>query len=292
MEQEELSSVLESILFVTDKPVTRQRLMEVLGEEVISEQELSSIITVLQQKYSAPSHGFELREAQGGVHFCTKVSNAEWVRKFLATKPFRLSRTALEALAIIAYRQPITRTEIDKVRGVDSSHLVRTLIERGLVKMAGKADVPGRPVQYATTPRFLEVVGLNNLSELPPLSELEQLQGSVEDTLKPLEQGLERFISEKTELSQNMDDTEGLQEIEGMLSTVQHADRQIYESKEHAEVAQENEAALEGFLAHNKPFRKQRKKDNAVEALTVSTNPIDFDGVPANFSPTLLDEEI
>jgi segregation and condensation protein B len=265
MEQEQLSSVVESILFVADRPVPRARLMEILGEEIISEQELNSLIAGIQEKYNEPYHGFELREAQGGFHFCTKVANAEWIRKFLATKPFRLSRTALETLAIIAYRQPVTRAEIDKIRGIDSSHLMRVLIERGLVKMAGKADVPGRPVQYGTTPRFLEVTGLQSLNELPPLSELDQLQGNTEAPVNPLEQGLERFIANKVAQAEAVDDDEGLKQIEGMLDTAGRGDREIFESSDHAEVARENEAALEGLLAFLKPHRRSRAKKNETE---------------------------
>jgi segregation and condensation protein B len=261
MEQEQLSSVVESIIFISDRPVSLTRLMEVLGEEIISEQELSSVISTIKEKYQESGRGFELREAQGGFHFCSKVQNVEWIRKFLSTKPFRLSRSALETLAIIAYRQPITRAEIDKVRGIDSSHLMRVLIERGLVKMAGKADVPGRPVQYSTTPRFLEVTGLQSLAELPPLSELEQLQGSTEDPNKPLENGLERFISNKVTQYEDLGEEQEMQlkEIDSLLDSVQKPDREVYESEAHAEVARENEAALEGFLEFFKPLRRSRK---------------------------------
>ncbi len=259
MEQEQLTSVIESILFVSDRPVTLTRLVEVLGAEVVSEQEISSLIETIKAKYTDSLSGFELREAQGGFHFCTKAANSEWIRRFLQTKPFRLGRSALETLSIIAYRQPITRAEIDKVRGIDSSHLMRTLIERGLVKMAGKADVPGRPVQYATTPRFLEVTGLQTISELPPLSELEQLQGTADDSTKPMEDGLERFIQDTPTPAEVFEDTQGLEEIDTLIQSAQRADKEIHESPIHAEVAQENEAALEGFLAFQKPFRKPRK---------------------------------
>lgn len=261
MEGPQLLSVIESILFTSDKPVSVERFIEVLGEETISPNEIKGAITDIQSRYLNAEFGFELREAQGGYQFTTKVANSEWVRKFLQTKPFRLGRSALETLAIIAYRQPVTRAEIDKVRGIDSSHLMRTLIERGLVKMAGKAEVPGRPVQYGTTQRFLEVTGLKSLGELPPLSELEQLQGTVEHK-DPLEDGMESFMKEAPtsrdiEAGQLLD--EGLIEIDQLIQSTARPDREIYSSEAHAEVARENEAALEGFLAFMKPYRKPRK---------------------------------
>ena len=235
MEQENLTSVVESILFVADRPVTLNRLKEVFGEQAPSDETLQEAIRSLRERYERTASGFELREAQGGFQFCTKVDNAEWVRKFLATKPFRLGRSALEVLSIIAYRQPLTRAEIDQVRGIDSSHLLRVLIERGLVKMAGKAELPGRPVQYATTPRFLEVVGLETLAQLPPLSELDQLQGDTEDPIKTLESGLDRIMAEtKTVESTFADDTEGLQAIESLLQTAEGGEKEVYESKDHA----------------------------------------------------------
>lgn len=266
MELEQLTSMIESILFVSDRPVSLERLREVIGAEQASDQEIKDALDSVKERYERPSHGFELREGHGGFHFCTKAINAETIRRFLQTKPFRLGRSALEVLAIIAYRQPITRAEIDKVRGIDSSHLMRTLMERGLVKMAGKADVPGRPVQYCTSPRFLEVTGLRTLGDLPPLTELEQIQGHTEDPSKALEEGLDRFVDEartRAEVEVTGENVEGLDQIDQMIQSVHRPDREIYESPMHADVARENEAALEGFLNHMRPYRKPRK--SAVE---------------------------
>jgi len=262
MELEKVTSMIESILFVSDKPVSLERLRDVLGVEETTEQDLKDALETIKERYEGPAHGYELREGHGGFHFCTKTANAEVIRKFLQTKPFRLGRSALEVLAIIAYRQPVTRAEIDKVRGIDSSHLMRTLIERGLVKMAGKADIPGRPVQYGTTPRFLEVTGLRTLGELPPLSELEQLQGHTDDGMSRMESGLDKFVQaspNRSEMDATGENIEGLAEIDQMIQSVQRADREIYESELHADVARENEDALEGFLNFMKPYRKSRK---------------------------------
>lgn len=295
MELEQIISQIESIFFVSDKPVTTERLRQVLGEETVSDQEIGEALAAIKERYLSAAYGFELREAHGGFHFCTKPANAETIRRFLQTKPFRLGRSALEVLAIIAYRQPITRAEIDKVRGIDSSHLMRTLIERGLVKMAGKADIPGRPVQYGTTPRFLEVTGLRTLGELPPLSELEQLQGHTEDPMKALEEGLERFAEAaptRAQIDATGEDTSGLDNIDQLIQSVGKPDREIYESPDQAEIARENEAALEGFLNFMRPYRKPRKSaaaaPDASASPTLETPPeVTVEAAPETPSPTL-----
>lgn len=261
-----LGSILQSILFAADRPVSIDRFKEVVGEEGPSKEEIEEQIALLKEKFTSTDYGFELREAQGGLQFITKPQNSEYVRRFLETKPFRLGRSSLEVLSIIAYRQPITRAEIDAVRGIDSSHLLRTLIERGLVKMDGKAEVPGRPVQYGTTDKFLEVVGLNQVSELPPLSELEQLQGDTEDPLKALEQGLDRFIAAPGEQEAKVDDQSELSELDNLITSAHKGSKEVYESKAHAEVAEENERAVEALNSHPKPRR--RKKEVKFEELT------------------------
>ena len=259
MELEKVTSAIESILFAADRPVSVDRLKEVFGEEGPEEETLSEALSAIKERYLNSSFGFELREAQGGFHFVTKPENAEIIRKFLETKPFRLGRSALEVLAIIAYRQPITRAEVDQVRGIDSSHLMRTLIERGLVKMAGKAEVPGRPVQYATTPRFLEVLGLGSLSELPPLTELDQLQGDTVDPIKTLEEGLDKFLVAQGEVAEDLSeqDKEGLAQIETMLDSAKKGTREIHESPLHAEIAEENENAVAALQSHPRPRKKK-----------------------------------
>jgi segregation and condensation protein B len=259
MELEILSATIESILFVAEKPVSIERLKEVFTEEERpSDEAINEAVAAIQQRYQESAHGFELRQAQGGYHFVTKMENAEYVRRFQASKPFRLGRSALEVLAIVAYRQPITRAEIDQVRGIDSSHLMRTLMERGLVKMGGKAEVPGRPVQYATTPRFLEVVGLTSVGELPPLSELEQLQGNTEDPIKKLEENLDRVMAvSRAENEAAPDDEAGLIEIDTLIQSA-HEVKEVFASADHAEVAKENEAALSAFQTASRQHRRAR----------------------------------
>ncbi len=268
MELEKLTSTLESILFATDRPVSVVRLVELFGEEGPKEDQIKEALDSVKERYLSSAHGFELREAQGGFHFVTKAENAEIVRKFLETKPFRLGRSALEVLAIVAYRGPLTRSEIDHVRGIDSSHLLRTLIERGLVKMAGKAEIPGRPVQYTTTPKFLEVVGLQDIAQLPPLSELDQLQGQTEDPLKNLEAGLDKFIDEDMATEGPEASDEGLDEISALIDTARQGSKEVYASPAEAQTAESNEEAARSMQSHGKI--KKKKKTVTFEELTAS----------------------
>lgn len=292
MEMEKLTSTLESILFATDRPVTVERIQEVFGEEAPKLSNIKEALEKVKERYLGAEHGFELREAQGGFHFVTKAENAEIVRRFLETKPFRLGRSALEVLAIVAYRGPLTRSEIDHVRGIDSSHLLRTLIERGLVKMAGKAEIPGRPVQYTTTPKFLEVVGLQSIEQLPPLSELEQLQGQTEDPLKSLEAGLDRFIEEDmNEEAPEAADDKGLEEITALIDTARQGSKEVYASPEQAQVAESNEEAAKSLQGIGRV--KKKKKTITFEELTVSETQAIQEAVSGNV-PTIqeMDESI
>lgn len=286
MEQERLCSALESMLFAAEHPVGVERFKAVFGEDGPNDEAILSALGAIQSRYQSDLYGFELRRSQSGYHFVTKGANAEYVRSFLAMKPFRLSRSALEVLSIIAYRQPITRSEIDHVRGIDSSHLLRVLIERDLVRMAGKAEVPGRPVQYATTPRFLEIVGLNTLGDLPPLSELEQLQGSAPEHEDPLETGLDDFMKTAEEGERIDEENQAeYREIHDMLETVQAADREIYESPLHAEIAKENLAALEAFQAATPKRARKKPVEVRYEDLVVTDTTIQGAGVQMELPP-------
>jgi len=269
MESLELKSAIEAILLAADRPVTILRFMEVFEEDKPLKEDVRDAIEALKDKYADDEQGFGLREAQGGYQFCTKVKNGEYVRKFLASRPFRLSPSALETLAIIAYRQPITRAEIDKIRGMDCSHLMRTLIEKGIVKMAGKADIPGRPVQYGTTPKFLELVGLNSTAELPPLSELKELQGDTPQK-DPLEEGLQKFIDSDAVLDERAHELEqGLGEITEMIKSSKDPKREVYESPEHKDSSEANEEAAVGFQVFSRKWKKKAPQSvDGPEAVT------------------------
>ena len=172
MSPERVRTVVESLLFVTDKPVSLDQLHEATGVERPS---LQAALEELAGLHRERGSGVGLTEVAGGWQFRTDPESGEFVRRFLRVKPHRLTRAALETLAIIAYRQPVTRPEIEDVRGVDSGAVVKALLERRLIKILGKKDEVGRPILYGTSREFLEFFALKDLSALPTLREFHEL---------------------------------------------------------------------------------------------------------------------
>ena len=166
----EIKPILESIIFVSDTPVQLETLVEILPES--SKEAILEGIHRIQKEYEEDFRGLELVEVAGGYQFRTKPRWAEWIQRLKKAKAVRLSRSALETLAMVAYRQPIIRPEIEAIRGVDSGWVLRTLLEKGLIKVMGRKDIPGRPIVYGTTKTFLELFSLNTLSDLPTLKEI------------------------------------------------------------------------------------------------------------------------
>src|SRR6266508_1477311 len=180
-----LSRVIEALLFSALKPLSVRELTEAIrgaGAEDefspnefarIREAEVAAALEQLKIEYIEQQRAFQLTEKAEGWQLATDPQYAQWVRQlFPAPKPARLSAPALETLAIIAYRQPITRADVEAVRGVNIDGVLQTLMERGLVKIAGRAEIPGRPLLYETTQFFLDHFGLRNLDELPNAEEL------------------------------------------------------------------------------------------------------------------------
>jgi segregation and condensation protein B len=179
VDDERLKAILESLLFAAGEPVTVARLEEAIEE--VSRDQIRSALSRLASEYSAGGRGFALEEVAGGYQLRTRKEFAHQVRKLLAAKPPRLSRPLLETLAIIAYRQPVTGPEIEHLRGVDSAGVLDTLLERRLIRIAGRKDAPGRPIIYATTAEFLEAFGLKDLDSLPDLKDFQELQRAAEE---------------------------------------------------------------------------------------------------------------
>ncbi len=169
---ERVRTVVESLLFVTDKPVTLDQLHDATG---IERPRLEEALGKLGEIHRDGVSGIVLTEVAGGWQLRTEPESGEFVRRFLRVKPHRLTRAALETLAIIAYRQPVTRPEIEDVRGVDSGAVVKALLERRLIKILGKKDEVGRPILYGTSREFLEFFALKDLSALPTLREFHEL---------------------------------------------------------------------------------------------------------------------
>jgi segregation and condensation protein B len=173
MEREEIKSIVESLLFVADGPLTLQRFAEVL--DGVEKGTIQEVLRELQSECEGPSRGVRLVEVAGGYQLRTTKSNADWVKKFLGGRPARMGKATLETLAIIAYRQPITKAEIEAIRGVDVDGVIATLLERSLIRAVARKDVPGRPFLYGTTPEFLQLFNLKDLTHLPTLKEMEEI---------------------------------------------------------------------------------------------------------------------
>ena len=165
-----LKSILESLIFVADKPVTIRQLAKAAKTKSA---EVQPLIAELVTEYE--KRGVQLVEVASGFQFRSAVVNAPFVRDFVARRPVRLTRAQLETLAIVSYRQPVTRPEVDDIRGVDTGSALRVLLERSLLKVLGRKDEPGRPLLYGTSQEFLEFFGLKSLKELPTLKEFTEL---------------------------------------------------------------------------------------------------------------------
>jgi segregation and condensation protein B len=166
-----LENVIESLLFASDRPLMLNELKRMTGER-----EGAKITMALEMLRSRRQDtGIQVIPVAGGWHLRTHPDNVAWVSRLVAAKPQRLSRALLETLAIVAYRQPVTRPEIDEIRGVDCGPVLGTLLERGLIRMIGKKEEVGRPILYGTTPEFLRTFSLRDLTELPTLREFHEL---------------------------------------------------------------------------------------------------------------------
>ncbi len=167
-------NLIEALLLSADGPLSLEKIREVLI--LIEPEEINKIIEELNQKYTENGHSFKIREIAGGFQVYTLPEYAPWIEKLWERTRFqRLSKAALETLAIVAYKQPIVKAEIDRIRGVQSDSALKTLLERNLIAIAGREKAPGRPLLYQNTEKFLSHFGLNNLKELPQLEELKTI---------------------------------------------------------------------------------------------------------------------
>lgn len=183
-----LKAIVESLLFVSDAPVTLDRLCSILEEH--DRTDIRAALTTLQDDYEKGERGIQLAEVAGGYQLRSLAENADYIRRLSRSKAFRFSPSSMETLAIIAYRQPITRAEVEYLRGVDCGGVLKTLLDRKLIRILGKKDIPGKPLIYGTTREFLEVFNLKDLASLPTLKEIQELvmpDGSEQQVALPLE---------------------------------------------------------------------------------------------------------
>ena len=174
LEDAQLKAVLEAIVYITDEPLSAQQIASALGRPL---DKVKHVLDEISAEYARPEHGVSVREVAGGYKMSTKPEHHEAIRTFVKklTPPLKLSLAALETLAVIAYKQPVTGPEIMEIRGVQGAGVLKTLLDRKLIAEAGRKKVVGQPILYKTTKDFLVQFGLKDLSELPTLKEFEEL---------------------------------------------------------------------------------------------------------------------
>ena len=179
MDQDQQRRIVEAVILASPEPISAARIAELLPR--CNPTKVRALVKELNEAYVESHRAFEIWEVAGGYQLRSLPEFAPYLKQIQKTRPLRLSNAALEVLSVVAYRQPVTRGEIDHIRGVDSGAVLRSLLDRQLVRIAGHREVPGRPIVYATTRRFLEVFGLGRLGDLPNLRELEEIAGADEE---------------------------------------------------------------------------------------------------------------
>lgn len=185
VDEDQLISIVESMLFATDKPLSVAAIKQAFKGTRVKVRDIKRALDELASECASARRGVTLEEVTNGYQLRTKIDNVKFLRQSVKARPFRLSGPALETLSIVAYKQPITKAQIDEIRGVESGHLLRALMEKGLLAFGERSELPGKPMFYESTRKFLEIFGLRNINELPSLHEIDQLIpegiGDVED---------------------------------------------------------------------------------------------------------------
>ncbi|MEW6673783.1 MAG: SMC-Scp complex subunit ScpB [Thermodesulfobacteriota bacterium] len=179
---ENLKEIIESLLFVAETALTVERIKQVTAADA---REIDAALQALAEEYESRRGGFHLTEVAGGYQIRTRPEYNEWIKRLIQPNPPRMSKAALETLAIIAYKQPIIRTDVEHIRGVDCGGILRLLLERKFIRVLGRKEIPGRPLIYATTKQFLEVFDLKDLKDLPTPKEIEAFGRSLLDEAPP-----------------------------------------------------------------------------------------------------------
>ncbi|MCL2390255.1 MAG: SMC-Scp complex subunit ScpB [Endomicrobia bacterium] len=186
MEISEVKQVLEALLFVSERPLSLKELKDIIKEDYSDTANIENLLNELKTEYENMNKPYEIKFVAEGWTFATKTNFSPWIKKLLKEKNvLKLSPSALETLAMIAYKQPITRAEIDEVRGVESSGVIDTLLERKLIKIVGRKETLGRPLLYGTTQEFLKHFGLAHLSELPLIDNVPKEAQQTENLPEP-----------------------------------------------------------------------------------------------------------
>lgn len=245
MDHAELKAVVEALLSVSQEPMTMGTLSLVLGEAGVDNAALAQAIEALQADYAVPTRGLELWEVAGGYQFRTKAHLARWIQRLDMPKPTRLSQPAMETLAIIAYRQPIVRAEIEEIRGVDCGGVLKTLLERNLIKIVGKREDPGSPLLYGSTKEFLALFGLENLAALPSLKDYHELEhrigvepaAAAEEPTAEVDAPIAPITVEQ-QIAMEQADQAAIDELEEQIRSLRRLERDVFPSTAEQEASE------------------------------------------------------
>lgn len=287
-----LKAELEALLFATDQPLSMARLREVIprGERA----DLQAALDELERDYQDEARAFRLLRVAGGFQLATKQEYADVVRRlFVGKRRVRLTKAALEVVAIIAYKQPTTRPEIDAIRGVSSGGVLETLLERNLVRIAGRAEGVGRPLLYATTTEFLQYLGLNHVRDLPSLDELETMLAEREEEMRREEEAELRAVSEVREAASSQDeevadDTSLDDKLRARnLSTLDELDAELHEKRAQIEEVAVRVDEARGHEAHPEdPTEPAEKAPEPLPKEGLEPHPAAPEAPPAGDSQT------
>lgn len=255
VEEERLESIVESVLFASDRPVSLASLKLLFKGTNVRTDKIRRALDQLAVEYAGGRRGVTLEEVPGGYQLRTKIDNMDFLKRTLKARQFKLSGPALEVLSIVAYKQPTVKNEVDEIRGVESGHLLRALMEKNLVCFEGKSELPGRPMQYGTTKKFLEIFGLRSLKELPSLSQIDEL----------LPEGIdEEMAEEKTTLSTL---TDSLVESAPAISSYSQGEDELLKIQEQLEEISTSSNFFEEEKRRQAEKRDQERAQNIRDAL-------------------------
>lgn len=277
IEADRMQSIIEALLFASDRPVSLATIKTIFKGSNIRTRDITRCLDQLASEYAGGKRGVSLEEINGGYQLRTKVDNAEYLKRLSKTRPFRLSGPALETMAIVAYKQPLTKHEVDEIRGVESGHLIRALMERGLVCFQGKSEGPGKPMLYGTTRKFLETFGLRNIKELPTLAEIDELLpdgiGEEAEAEKPkladltdqMSEAIRGSYSEGEEELQKI--TDSLTQIDTSSEFFEQEKVRQREKRDAERAANIREALAVGEAVEDKDVKWLKRYDAKLEAL-------------------------
>lgn len=258
-----LLSILDAALFASEKPLSIYALKAVFtGTDVTTDRIKLALQNIGQELVNSP-RGFELDSAGGHFQYKTKPEHLKFLRRAVKPRQLRLSPPAMEVLALLAYKQPLTKAEVDATRGVESGHLLRILMERGLVAFGGKSDQLGKPMLYTTTRKFLEIFSLRNLNELPSLNQIQELipEGIEPDSGETLSDIAER-LDEKSESTSYSSFDEEAQMIQDQLSHIETSTQFLkdQEAEKKSKLNSEKADKLRQKLAMGEVISQQEEK--------------------------------